>query len=395
MDNEKKSVLGAACLVSGCCIGAGMLGLPLVTLSSGFLFSLIPLFAVWAYMYLSGLMLLEVYLSKKQNVNLMTLLKETLGVKAKVVGCGLFLFLFYSILTAYLSASSIMLKDATNHFFSIELPSALSLIISACILYLIVLLRIQKIDYLNRILVGLMLTFYLCLVITGLPQVSFSHLMHTSHASSLVWTIPVFIVSFGFQNLVPTVSYYLGYNTKRIKSALFYGTLATLVIYVLWNGIVLGILSNKTIDPNASTTTLLRTLFGQSATKVGFFINGFSVFAIVTSLLSVSLSFVNFLSDSSDTHQSRVFYASLVMLPPTLFALINPDVFLLALRLAGGIGAVCLFGMFPALMLWKMRSRQKEPHSRVFPFGKTALMIYLFLSIGILMTEIANLALTK
>ncbi len=81
----KKPVFGSSLLISGCCIGAGILGLPLVSFSSGFILSLIPLIISWIYMYLSGLMILEIYIGEKKNINLPGLLKNTLGDKAKII----------------------------------------------------------------------------------------------------------------------------------------------------------------------------------------------------------------------------------------------------------------------------------------------------------------------
>lgn len=388
---SKNSAFGATALITGCCVGAGMLGLPLVTMSSGFILSIIPLFIGWFYMYFSGLMVLEVYLDTKKNINLMGLLNETLGKGAKIIGAGLFLFLFYSILTAYLNASSIIIQEACNWLFKINLSQSYYLFFNAFILFNIILFTTKKVDFINRFLVFCMLFFYVCLIYIGMSQVDIVNLKTVSTPSAIIWSIPVFILSFGFQNLIPTVSHYLNYDAKGIKSALFRGTFAALIIYLIWNLIILGGISSEDRKIIEGSANALHKLFNSSNLRVGFFIKGFSFFAIITSVLAVSLSFVNFISDSSENRKNHLFYTACVIVPPTIFSFLNPDIFLTMLHIAGGIGAVCLFGVLPPLMIWKKRYVLKGSHKKIFPFGKIGTISYLLISIAIIVLEILNL----
>jgi len=368
-----------------------MLGLPLVTLSSGFFLSIIPLFIGWIYMYLSGLMLLEIYLGKRENINLMGLLESSLGRSAKVIGALLFMFLFYSILTAYLNASSILIRDSLVHIFNIHISQVVSLIVNAAFLSLIILFGTRQVDFINRFLVVLMCVFYLCLVGLGVSQIEMKNIAISPKVDTALWAIPLFIVSFGFQNLVPTISYYLRYNVKSIKSVLFRGSILALMIYLIWNFIISAMIATPEQRTFESSTTFLIKLFNAPAPKVAFFINGFSLLAIITSLLTVSLSFVNFISDSSENRENRLFYIACVIIPPAVFSLLNPNIFFLALHIAGGIGAICLFGILPALMLWKTRYIQKKHYKKVFPLGKITLISYLLVSMAIISIEIIHL----
>jgi len=368
-----------------------MLGIPLVTLSSGFFPSIIPLLIGWIYMYSSGLMLLEIYLGKRKNINLMGLLESSLGRAAKIIGAFLFMFLFYSILTAYLNASSILIQDSLASIFNIYISQGVSLIVNAVFLSLIILFGTRQVDFINRFLVALMFVFYLCLIGLGLCQVEMKYITISPRIDTVLWAVPLFIVSFGFQNLIPTISYYLKYNAKSIKAALFRGSVFSLIIYLIWNFVISGMIATSEQKTFESSTTFLIKLFNAPAPKVAFFINGFSLLAIVTSLLTVSLSFVNFISDSSENREHRLFYIACVIIPPAAFSLLNPNVFCLALHLAGGIGAICLFGILPALMLWRTRYIQKKHYKRVFPLGKGALVAYLLVSLAIISIEIIHL----
>ena len=236
-----------------------------------------------------------------------------------------------------------------------------------------------------------MLFFYVCLVSLGSSQIKTEHITFLGNSNVIIWSIPVFIVSFGFQNLIPTISRYLGYHVVSIKSALFRGTITALMIYLIWDFILLGMIAHPNQLLNQSSSTFLTTLFNYSTPKITFLINSFSICAIITSFLSVSLSFVNFISDSSENKKHRIFYISCVILPPLLFSFLDPDIFLLALHVAGGIGAVSLFGILPAMMLWKTRYTLNNEYEKIFPFGRTFLISYGLVSVGIVLIEIVNL----
>ena len=90
------SVLGSALLVAGCCVGAGMLGVPVLTASTGFLPSLALFVVVWLFMATTGLLLVEVNLWFGDGAGLVTMAERTLGRAGKIFTWGLFLFLFYS-----------------------------------------------------------------------------------------------------------------------------------------------------------------------------------------------------------------------------------------------------------------------------------------------------------
>jgi tyrosine-specific transport protein len=49
-------------------------------------------------------------------------------------------------------------------------------------------------------------------------------------------------VCFGYQNLIPTLTYYVKRNVAAIRSAIFVGNLIPFLIYFVWNFVILGIL---------------------------------------------------------------------------------------------------------------------------------------------------------
>ncbi|MDN3504001.1 MAG: aromatic amino acid transport family protein [Rhabdochlamydiaceae bacterium] len=389
---KQKSILGSVLLIAGCCIGAGMIGLPLVSMSTGFTFSLISLVVGWLYMYLSGMMILEVYHVEKVDVNLMGLLQRVLGKSAKLIGALLFAFLFYSLLTAYLNASSIIIKNTFDYLLHRETPQLGVLIVNSLILYILILLGTRKIDIVNRVLFILMILFYAFLVIFGISKVNQESIKYSMVSPDILFAIPVYIISFGYQNLLATINHYLGGNVKKTKKAILWGTLTPLAIYIIWNFVVLGSLSVKEHGAVNSTVDLISQLYDGTSPFLTFLINGFSLFAIVTSLLTVAFSFVNFLSDKSENQTNRAFFSACVIVPPFIISLADPDVFLKAIHIAGGLAATALFGLLPAMMIWK--SRAKHPKGKfVFPFGKWAIIAFVVFTIAVMLIEVVNIAL--
>src|SRR5579883_1014954 len=103
---KKGSPFGATLLISGCCIGAGMIGLPVVSAAAGFLPSTIAMLLAYSFTTVTGLLLLEATLWFDRKVNLLSIAEFALGKAGKcIVGC-LFLFLFYSLCVAYLDAGA-------------------------------------------------------------------------------------------------------------------------------------------------------------------------------------------------------------------------------------------------------------------------------------------------
>ncbi|MCY3974936.1 MAG: hypothetical protein OXF02_05270 [Simkaniaceae bacterium] len=382
-------VFGAAALVTGCCIGGGMLGLPLSCASSGFVPSLLPLLVGWAYMYLSGFMILEVYLGVRKPVDLMGLLDTALGRGAKILGAGLFVFLFYLLLTAYFDASCTIIRRVL-HGWGFACSTPFCLLLHVVFLFVTLSLRIGKVEAINTALLFGMLAFYVCLLCAGLPKVHPERLLLSVDPKSVVWTFPVFIVSFGFQNLVPTVAHSLHYDIKRIRSALFLGTCVTFSIYLVWMLVILGAMSQGGSGQGSNESVLLG-LLDRSGTYVASFIRGFSFFAVITSLLSVALSCVNFLANSFEVRKRRFPYILGVILPPALFSFFNPNLFLTLLHISGGVVAVSLFGLLPVAMVWKTRYVTRGRYPRLIRGGRGMLIGYGCFSCVVIALTVAEL----
>ena len=99
-------------LVTGTCIGAGMLALPVVTGLAGFLPAIAINILCCLFMITTGLLLLEVILWSQEGANVLTLSEQFLGRWGKIVAGGSFLFYYYCLEVSYCAGGTPTLTGA-------------------------------------------------------------------------------------------------------------------------------------------------------------------------------------------------------------------------------------------------------------------------------------------
>ena len=72
-------VMSGTFLIAGTMIGAGMLGIPLVTGEAGFIPGMVITLAVWFFMYCTGLLFLEVTLWMPDGSNVLSISGKFFG----------------------------------------------------------------------------------------------------------------------------------------------------------------------------------------------------------------------------------------------------------------------------------------------------------------------------
>jgi tyrosine-specific transport protein len=396
---QKGSVFGGILLVAGCCIGAGMLGLPVFSAVAGFEPSLLMLLLSWTFMVTTGLLLLEVNLWFANEVNIISMAGKTLGFWGKLVGWGGFLYLFYALMVAFISGSGELASDFFFENSGIRLPPAICGL-ALCFLFGVFLyLGTRAVDRFNRVMIlGLGLS-YVILVFTGFPHVDFTHLLYKDwKAATLV--LPTMIISFGYHNLIPSLTTYLQRDVKKLRTIIIVGSALPLLIYALWMAVLLGIIPvdgeggfRQALNAGEMATQTLRNAVGS--TWVTTAMHYLAFFSIITTLLAVGLSFVDFLADGlriKKDNKGKCLLCFLTLGPPFLFAVIYPKLFFTALNYAGGFGAVLLFGILPACMVWSGRYRlNKSAEARLVPGGKVVLGTVIAFALGIMVLQALEL----
>ncbi len=393
----KGSLFGAILLIASCCIGAGMLGLPVMSALAGFEPSILMFILSWLLMTATGLLLLEVNLWFPDDAGIVSMAERTLGKAGKAIGWTMFLFLFYSLLVAYVAGSGILVADLVSALTPYSVPSYVgSLAVIACFgvsLYL----GTKAVDWFNRILVIGLIVSYVLLVAMGSSHVNVELLKHRDW-SAVALVLPTMILSFGFHNLVPSLTAYLKHDIRRLRIAVLVGSALPLIVYLVWEWLILGLVPvegdlgfRQALDNGDMATQALKNAVGSSL--VVELAQYFAFFAIITSFLGVSLSFVDFLADGmhiKKTPKGKVILCLLVLLPPSVFAFLYPKIFLVALNYAGGVGAMTLFGILPVLMAWVGRYHKKLGSVRLVPGGKIVLLLILLVSCLVIVLQLSQ-----
>lgn len=394
---QSHRLIGGILLVSGTTIGAGMLALPIVTGFAGFWPSIVLFSFYWLYMTFTAFLMLEVNLWMDEHTNLITMAKKTLGIYGKIVSWVIYLFLLYSLTTAYLAGGGPIFLEAFAMLTGWEIPTWMNPLPLLVLFSFFVYQGARSVDYVNRFLMlGLVLCYTFMLVFL-MPHVK-ADLLDYSNWNAIWMAVPIVSTSFGFHIIIPTLTDYLKRDVKQLRWVILIGSLIPFIVYVSWELMTLGIIPLQGAQGLAEGyrkgldgATLLSLFLGRP--ELSLLARFFSLFAIVTSFLGVSLSLRDFLADGfriQKTHKGRLMLYFLTFLPPLVITMIDPRAFLNALEYAGVFGVVTLLGLMPVLMVWSGRYFQHRIGPFRTPGGRVALVIALAISLGVIGFEIAN-----
>ncbi len=392
-------VFGGAMLVTGTCIGAGMLGLPISTAASGFYPSALAFVFCWAIMTTSALFMLEVSLWYPEETNLITMAKSTLGKAGESIAWICYVLFLYALMAAYTSGAAGIIGEG---LIKLGLNAKWGIWIIVSLFAFVVYLGTKCVDWVNRLLMLFLVCAYIALVVNVVPKIS-PTMLSEGHPKFLLSTAPLIVTSFGFHLLIPSLKNYMHGNVKGLRLAIILGSLLPLAVYLLWELLVLGVIpvsgdkgliammhAEKSSGKQAvvELTQLLSQLLHNP--RINVFVSGFALSAILTSFIGVALGLFDFFADGfhiKKTLIGKMVLAFLTFLPPVLIAIYCPQ-FLLALHYAGMFAAVLLI-IYPVLMVWWGRYRLPNVASgyRVMG-GKPLLILTLLFGLGVVALEV-------
>lgn len=384
------SLVGGMLLVAGNCIGAGMLALPILTGLSGFFPSLSMMLAAWAFMTFTGCLLVEINGWFYGQVNILSMAKEALGSSGYLVAWICYPILFYSLLVAYVAAGGPIFAAILETLFHVSLPGWFASFLFTAVFGWLIYLGTRPVDLVNRVLMFGLIFAYLGMIAFGLTKIHPSYLLHWD-LSYLFASLPVLVISFGFQNLIPTLTAYMKGDLKRVRSSILGGSVIVLVVYLFWSFVVLGVVPQEGIfasfQQGQEATVALRSVASPS---LSYFSQGFAFFAIITSFLAIGLTLTHFLADGfkvEPTREKTRWLIPLALVPPFLFGVLYPKVFFKALSFAGGIFAMILFGILPILMAWVGRYKKNLTSNYHVSGGKASLLIAFCFAVFVIACE--------
>lgn len=392
------TLIGGTLLIAGSCLGAGMLALPLLTGLAGFFPSLVMFLAAWTFMTLTALLMVEANGWFQGQVNLLSMVGRSLGGLGRFFCWGLYLFLFYSLLVAYISATGSFASSYFQTYISVSLPQWIGSLFFVLLFATVVYRGTRLVDHWNRFLVFGKIGAFICMVAVGISAIKPQLLLYTKPEFA-IFSFPVLIIAFGYHNMIPTLMGYMQGDVQKVRTIILTGSLIALGIYLIWEFVVLGI-----VPPEGKWGLIESWKLGRQASDavagvtgvswVSSFAGALSFFSLLSSFLAQTLALVHFLADGvgiKHIKQERISICVLALLPPLILSILFPEIFIKALNFAGGICAVILFGVIPVCMVWKGRYIEKMSSSYTLLGGKPLLAAVFVTAIFILFFQISTM----
>ena len=387
-------LIGGILLIVGTSIGGGMLALPVSTAEVGFGNSLFFLIACWLIMTSGALLVLEVNLRLPAGSNMISMAKSTLGLPGQIIAWITYLFLLYTLLSAYISGGSDVFNSLLQKA-NIHLPTWITSVIFTSVFSLVVYKGIRSVDYVNRGLMFGKLGVYILLVAIISPHVSPASLTGGS-VNAFTSMLMVLVTSFGFASIVPSLRDYFDDDIATLRRVILFGSLIPLFCYIIWDAVIMGVVAREgdngliALMTSEHATSGLTEALNQSihSSWISGFFGFFTSICMVTAFLGVSLGLFDFLADGlklQKTGSQGKYTLALTFLPPLAVVLFNPGIYLQALSYAG-VCCVILLLLLPAIMSWRGRKTcaLATNESHMVPGGTVSLSILGFIGLGLL-----------
>jgi len=292
----------------------------------------------------------------------------TLGKAGQCLAWIIYLFLLYSILSAYIAGGGDLF-----HYLLASRGVSVSYQIAALLftfsLGTVVYFGIRVVDYVNRSLMLGKLGAYFLLVLLIFPFISVVNL-DSGHFEYLTFptSVTVAVVAFACIMIIPSLRTYFDGDVKLLRKVIIIGTLIPLICYIIWNMSILGVIPfegspglKQMLHSSTSNSQLVMALgillHKNAITLLAKF---FTSICMATSFLSISLSLSDFLSDGLKIAKKglgNVVVFSATFSPPVAIVLFCPDAFIRGLEYSG-ISCFMLMILLPAMMVWRGRYHQ-------------------------------------
>lgn len=391
-------VIGGTLLIAATMVGVGMLGLPVATGPGGFIPASLVYLLTWIFMLCTGLLLLEVCTWMPKEANLITMTHRLLGPVGQAICWVVYLFLFFTAMIAHVSGGGSTMADLINLSFGVQIPETASMILYVLLFSPVVYLGTRSVDRFNFFMMMIVLITYFSFIFLSAGDVSMKNLSYADWSQA--WpAIPVLFTAFTYQLIIPTLMSYMNQNVKKVRLSIVLGTSIPLVIYLVWEFLILGIIPvEKLIDAKAEGQTAVMPLKELLQNRWIFNIGSiFAFFVLTTSYVALALAFLDFLADGLKVKKEgfkKIALCLAIFVPPTIIALSYPGIFITALEYAGGISCALLFGLLPPVMVWVGRYIKKyKEHNQQLKGGKlmlSVLILFVFVELALQVTNVVN-----
>ena len=366
---QKKT--GAILLVAGTCIGSGMIALPMSFARIGIIPSVFLMFVMWGIIYYSAILNLELNLQAGKAMNLGSLAKKFSGNIAKIIGTSCHKILSFSLVAVYIYASTSLLTKMMDFEDNSFLLIAT---IFSLFSFILMILPIKFIDYVNRVLFIMLMTIILFLVLGLITRVNWSNLplfgSGYNKISSWVFITPIAFSAFGFHGSLATIINYCDNERDILKKVFLWGCFIPSIVYIVWTLSIMAVIYNENhvlflkmqlekVEVGEVVSALVAIIKNNNIQIIVWWI---SLLAIVTSLIGVGASLresiQNIILEKFNVRKSsQVIAAFLTIFPSYIMAIWIPNAFLKILGFAGMILVVIAI-LLPIYLLSKINPKK-------------------------------------
>ncbi|WP_018123833.1 aromatic amino acid transport family protein [Desulfovibrio oxyclinae] len=383
---SRQAVITSALVVTGNMVGAGILALPVNLGPAGVLPALSGIVLMWLLMTTTAIIYSEQKsLVQSETADLPSFFGSELGTAGKWISIVANLIILYGVLVAYLAG----VASIINHLFHIDLPGWVTTVGYFAFATLMTSFGAVVMARGNAVLMLLMWGTFAMLVFMTVPTMSATNLGF-SDWGFLPSGLPVLITAFHFHNIIPTICRTLKQDRRAIRTAIIGGTSLGLFMNIVWVVVVCLALPLSGADDsvvyafrnNLPATIPLAEMIASPVFMQAALV--FSVVAMTTSFMANGTALLSFIRDLTSTYlgvSGMKLVWPLAFLPPLAVGIFYPDVFLIALNIAGGLGENLLFGILPGFLLVRYFSKGSFRH-RLGLFLVAAFSAVLIIELG-------------
>jgi amino acid permease len=329
-------MIGAIFLVAGVAIGAGELGLPLALGRAGYFPAVVGVFVVYFCMLVSGVLTAELLVESRAG-DLPSLFRRYMGVGGSLVFNVSYFVLAFCLLIAYWSGLSSLLGW---HW--------LTMIVLGVAVHLGLRRGFGSLGKLTVALTGCLVLVFILFLLAGFSRSG--HIFQSeAHWAHLPLGLPIILCSFGYHLVIPIACKQLDYEPSAIRVALLCGTLLPLAVTLAVLTMGFHLFPQEELVAAAKRGLPLFALLRSHGAPEPVFVLGrwFSILAIGTSLLGISMALYGALANIAPRQRNPGWIRDLIILAPLPIALSFPSIFLAILGVAGGIFANVTSGIIP------------------------------------------------
>ena len=334
-----------------------MLGLPVITGQHGFIPFTILLIFSWLVMTTTALLFTEVLAPEEPTTNFVSLAETFSGKKLKLVTFFVYALLFLSLTFGYVKGGGIFISEI--------LPIKIE---SGVLFFLMLFAPLMAFNYsivgrFNSVFVVILFTSFFVLVFLGLQNVTFQKLTTASWKGSMRM-VPLLVTSFGFHSILPSLNQYLN-DRKQLRVAIVLGTTTTLIIYILWNLLVLGIVPQEELEralwADQTAVTPLKKFLNAYTLEICSQLFCFS--ALITSFWGVGMGLVDFFLDTFSIKKgfsSKVVICLLTYVTAFFVAQTKSSIFYLSFEYGSGPACFYLLIFLPIFFFFRVSTQSRK-----------------------------------